>query len=483
MKQCGCFSIRRATTCAVILICLFTTSIDLLAQPAQTDTTAGTPAAGTPATPSTGTDVSALVQRLLSNAVENVGPEYKDVETAITLFQSQDFEGAKATLEKLKKQRPELPPTGVILGQLFAAAKNPGAARNSLEMAVRDDPNDPEAYVVFADTSFQQRRWTDASLLYDKANALIAQYDANPKRKKNLAIRIASGMAGVAEVREDWAAAQAQLNKFIALAPENVAAKTRLGRVLFMQKQYKPAYVAFQDAYKLDSKKVPRPEINMARLYQQNDDDARAQKLFELAAERDPDAISTILAVAQWALDSGDLKMAQETADKARGLDPNAFQVKLLDGILHAYNKEPAKAATAFEAAHQAAPTNPAAVNQLAIALVESPQEVQQKRALEYVQMNSQRYNDLGQQVGRETAITHAWVLFKLKQKQRAAQLLQRTLQSGGVGADSAYFAAYMLNDLGQQETAARLLKPVLEKNRIFPTRRDAESLLQQFGN
>lgn len=425
-----------------------------------------------------------IAERLLANAVENVGPQYDDVQTAIKLFQGQDFDGAKTTLEKVYSAQPELPPPGVLLGQMFAASKNPGAARNALEMAVRDTPSDPESFVVFADTAFQQRRWTDADLLYKKASNLISAYSANPKRKKNLEIRVASGMAGIAEVREQWAPATTMLTKFIQLAPENVAGQTRLGRVLFMQDSVKPAYEAFQKAYNLDKTKTPRPEINMARLYQQKNDEARAAKLFKLAMERDPNSIATQLAVAQWALDTGQQQLADQCATKARGIDPNSFQVKLLDGILAAYARDYQKAATAFESAHQAAPTNPAAVNQLAIALVELGQndEKQKKRALEYCQMNAQRYNDLSQQVGRETAVTQAWVYYKLGNTKQAAQLVARSLQSGGVGADSAYFAATILNELNQGATAAKLLKPVLEKKRIFPKRQDAEALLQKLN-
>lgn len=440
------------------------------------------------------TEPSDIAQRLLSSSVETVGPEYQDVETAVTLFKNGDFEGAKETLEKLKAKQPELPPAGVMLGQLFAAAKNPGAARNALEMAVRDEPNDPEAFVVFADTAFQQRRWTDADLLYQKASTLVNAYSANPKRKKNMSIRVVSGMAGVAEVREQWNASKNYLNEFIKLAPDNIAAQTRLGRVMFMmsfdeelsQEEAKEirvaAYKAFQTAYNLDKLNVPRPEINMARLYQKKGSDQLAKQLFELALKRDAENIRTQLAAAQWALDAGDLALAKKCAEKSRSIDEGSFQVKLLDGILFAYEKDFVQAATAFEAAHQAQPTNPAAVNQLALALVEQPDETQKRRALEYVQMNSQRHNDLSQQVGRETAVTQAWVYFKLNQKPQAAQLLQRALQSGGVGADSAYFSAFILNELQRGADAARLLKPVLEEKRIFPRRKDAEALLQKLS-
>ncbi len=173
-----------------------------------------------------------FIKQLIGNDVDEIGPQYQGLEGAVSRFLNQDYEGAKQELEAVTVKNPELPPASVLLGKMFVAAKNTNAARDAIENAVVENPADPEAYVIFADTAIQQRRWTEAELLYDKALTLVQDYNANPKRKKNISIGALNGLAAVAEIRKDWKTAEDRLRQLTQLDAENINALTRLGRAV-----------------------------------------------------------------------------------------------------------------------------------------------------------------------------------------------------------------------------------------------------------
>lgn len=207
------------------------------------------------------------------------------------------------------------------------------AARAAFEVAARDDSQDPEAFVVFGESALRQRRVTDASLLFERANNLLAAFDANDTRKKLLSMRAFSGVAAVAEMRGQWDQVRKALQRLLAVDEENVNAQIRLARAMFNQGDAESdkdlvndAYKTFQKVHKQDPAKIARPEINMARLYQQAGKGDNAQKLVNLAIERDPEGLATQLAAAQWAIDTGRTRSGQglcrESTSRGPGRDP-----------------------------------------------------------------------------------------------------------------------------------------------------------------
>ena len=209
----------------------------------------------------------------------NTSPFPPEMQAAIEKFKQRDFKGAEAMLKEAVEGKPSLPPAGVFLGRLYAQIKQPAAARTAFEQAVRDNPDDPEAYVVFADSALQQRRFTDAILLYEKASAVANSYSKNETRKKGLQTRSLNGIPAVSEARGDFDNAEASLRKVLASDPLNPAALSRLGRVLFQKgtkADEQKAYETFQKLYETDPQKMTRHEINMAKLYQGKDQTKQA---------------------------------------------------------------------------------------------------------------------------------------------------------------------------------------------------------------
>lgn len=423
-----------------------------------------------------------FINQLIGNDVDEVGPKYNGINDAMSRFLNRDFPGSLQLLKEVTAQNPELPPAGVLLGKMFAAAKNTAAARNAIENAVTDSPNDPEAFVIFADTAVQQRRWTDAELNYRRAYALVEQYSANPKRKKNLTISALNGLAAVSEFRKDWKGAEGYLTKLKELAPDNIQALTRLGRSYFQQggDGEKKAYSLFNDIWLANKLQVPRKEINMGRLYEANGRDASS--LYQRALERDPQTLATQLAVAKWAIDTGKLDIATRCSAAASKLAPSDFQTRQLEGILALYNQDYAGAERIYRIANQLQPSNNATMASMAVSLIEQSDEGKRRQALEYATMNLRLLNDRSQQSGRDAAVTMAWVLYRLGNVVQAERTLRDALAGGGVGFDSAYFAAQILSERGQAEASIQLLKPALATKRLFPSRKAAEALLAKLG-
>ena len=97
------------------------------------------------------------------------------------------------------------------MAQLFLQTNMGQAAQNALERAAVESPNDPEAYTVMGEIAIQQRRLAEARLLYEKANSLLSGFSGSATRKAALQKIVLSGLARTDQLRENWTAAQKEL--------------------------------------------------------------------------------------------------------------------------------------------------------------------------------------------------------------------------------------------------------------------------------
>ena len=385
-------------------------------------------------------------------------------------------------LTQAKEKHPSLPPAGVMLGIMYARANNPAAARNAYERAVRDAPDDPEAYVVFGDNALRQRNVTDAGLLFDRAVQKAEAYTANDARKNRFLTRAYSGSASVAEARESWEEAESWLRKAIELDAENIGYLTRLGRVLFKRNQEEAAYKIFQQVNEINPSKVARAEINMARLYQELGKEANAEKLITRVVDRDPGGLATQIAAAQWAIENGKVDFLRKCAERAAKADPNDLQSLVLQGFIARMDADYPKAEELFTKALEQAPSNAVTLNQLAVSLVEQPDEAKRRRAAEYAQIATLIHSDRTRLPAREATVTFAWVLHRLGRSLDAQRLLQSALSAGGVGPEASYFCAEILQKRGNTQVAKQLAEVATNTKQVYPSRAAAEELLSTLG-
>ena len=412
-----------------------------------------------------------LVGKAVSDDAQN-----QEVTGAINRFRDRDIDGCRAILERVKSNNAKMPPPGVMMAMLWLSVNQLGQARAELEEAVVKFPADPEPYLMMGDLAFQDRRVTDADMLFQQAAKLTGEYTENAKRKRDFEIRCHAGNAAVAEARKQWEKAQAALKSWIDLDPDNPSAHQRMGIVLFQLSKPQEALEQFREAKKLDQKAV-QPELAMARLY----DDAKkrdtAKKLIEAAIKEAPKDPAVLLAAAQWYLGQNDLERSKAIAEQAIALDAKNLEGKVVRGAIARVARDYKTAEKFFYDAHVQSPGNFPASNSLALVLIESDDKDSQQRALEMAEANVAMHRENSpQQVNALTTL--AWVYYKLGRREDAEKILAQITQNNALTTDGAYYVAKLLSDRGEKERARKILEEVLANEPMFATRPDAVDLL-----
>jgi Tfp pilus assembly protein PilF len=426
-------------------------------------------------------------------------PKYPDVEKALEKFNQRAFDEAEKALEDAVLRHPELPPAQVIMAQWFAQANQAFLMRMALEKSILKSATDPEAFVIFGNIALQDRRVTEAALLFAKAKELLTTFKQPGERKSILEPQTISGLAAVAEAREEWATAQSNLETLLKLVSdrkaggkeeeakknqETAVALQRLARALFQQKKPAESLTKLREAAAADKENVLTPEAALARFYEQYGDHANAVKWMANALKAAPEDLRTRLVEGQWALETGDLKEAETHAMKAKTIDPKSVDAKILHGVIELFKKDYKGAEKDFEDAHLMTPGNFAATNNLALALCEQKDDAKLRKALEYASTNFQ-----SNQKNPEAASTLGWVWYKNKDLDKAQQALQIAIQSGNLSADTAYYVAQVLfdrsqltNDKTQKDQAKSFLEAAVKNTRPFSMRPEAQILLDKLN-
>ena len=414
-------------------------------------------------------------QTLIGKAVSD-DAQNQEVTGAINRFRDRDIDGCRAILERAKSNNAKLPPPGVMMAMLWLSVNQLGPARAELEDCAVKFPTDPEPYLMMGDLAFQDRRVTDADMLFKEATRLTGEYAENAKRKRDFDIRCNAGSAAVAEARKQWELAQKHLQAWIDLDPDNASAHQRMGIVLFQLSKPQEALEQFREAKKLDQKAV-QPELAMARLY----DDAKkrdtAKKLIEAAIKEAPKDPAVLLAASQWYLGQNDLERAKAIAEDALRLDGKSLEGRVVRGAIARVARDYATAEKFFYDAHVQSPGNFPASNSLALVLIESDDKDSRQRALEMAEANVAMHRENSpQQVNALTTL--AWVYYKLGRREDAEKILAQITQNNALTTDGAYYVAKLLSDRGEKDRARKILEEVLANEPMFATRPDAVDLV-----
>jgi len=425
--------------------------------------------------PSRCAEAQITAQTLVGKAVSD-DAQNQEVTGAINRFRDRDIDGCRAILERVKSNNAKMPPPGVMMAMLWLSVNQLGPARAELEDTVVKFPKDPEPYLMLGDLAFQERRVTDADMLFREATRLSGEFSENAKRKRDFDIRCNAGSAAVAEARKQWDVAQKNLQAWIALDPDNASAHQRMGIVLFQLSKPTEALEQFREAKKLDQKAV-QPELAMARLY----DDAKkrdtAKKLIEAAVKEAPKDSAVLLAAAQWYLGQNDLERAKAIAEDALKLDAKSLEGKVVRGAIARVARDYTTAERFFYDAHVQSPGNFPASNSLALVLIESDDKESRQRALEMAEANVAMHRENSpQQVNALTTL--AWVYYKLGRREDAEKILAQITQNNALTTDGAYYVSKLLSDRGERDRARKILEEVLANEPMFATRPDAVDLL-----
>lgn len=398
----------------------------------------------------------------------------QEVTDAIELFKKGDYDGALKLLKEAAKKNPDLPPAQIMMAQFFSQANIPMGVRSALEQAVMELPDDPQAYIILADAAVRERRVTEAILLYERANSLLAAWKGSGTKKQAMQAQVYNGMSVALGLRGDWAGAQKHLEAWLKMDPKSAPALQELARCLFQQRNPQGSLEKLREAAKIDSNAL-LPETALAQYFARAGDQENAKKWLVAALTAAPRDLRTRLVAAQWAWELGQLDEARKQASGALQLDPRSLDAKILCGVIALFQKDYKAAELYFESAHLQAPKNFAASNNLALALVEQKDKTKKQRALEYAEANAKQYPKVG-----DALSTYGWVLYKVGRLEEAENALRAAAGQGGFGPDAAFYLASVLADRGQDADAKQLLQRALESPGLFPQRDEAKALLEK---
>jgi tetratricopeptide (TPR) repeat protein len=407
-----------------------------------------------------------------------------DLTDARTRFKNRDFDGALKLLEEAVKKNADLPPANVILVKWFAQNNLAQAVRNALERAVLASPDDPEAYLLLGNIAISERRITEAALLYEKASSLVEKV-TSAKRKEALLPQVYQGLAIASEAREKWETAKKYLDLWLQLKPDSLAAMQQLAQCDLQLGKEKDAFTLLKKVAKLDKDALP-PETAIFRFYAQTErakDKAKTKKWLAEALTVAPQDLKTQLLAAQWIWEMGNYAEAEKHAAAARDIDKASVDADIFSGVIALFRKDYKAAEGFFEAAHLLAPTNFAASNNLALALVEQgsleKDEAKKQRALQYAEANA-RANPKS----AEALSTYGWVLFKLGNYNDAEEALKAAASSGPTPEMAYYLASVLLLNKRstESENAKRYLEAALKSTAPFAQREEAQKLLDDLN-
>jgi Tfp pilus assembly protein PilF len=426
---------------------------------------------------------STVAEPMSSSDVVKPGDVQKaEFEAAFARFRSRDFDGALKLVQEIVKKNPDYPPPNLIIAQWFGQANIPAGVRNALERTVIEEPSDPEAYLIMGEMALRERRFTEAQLLYDKANDVMAKWKGSENRRKEMLPRIPAGLAATAINRGNWADAKINLEAWLKLDPKSAVAMQQLAQCLFQLKKVEgegSALEMLRAAAKIE-KNMMLPETVVAQWYMQSGEQDNAGKWLKNALTTAPKDVKTRLIAAQWAWENGRLDEADQQAAIAIQLEPKSLDGKILRGIIALFQKDFKSAEMFFESANIQSPGNFAASNNLALALVEQDDNAKKQRALEYAESNVRQYaksNDT--RAATESTSTYGWVLYRLGRHEEAEKWLKSSVSNQSLSAETAYYLACVLVDHGQEADAQKLLEGALSSKSPFAFRPEAKKLLE----
>ena len=469
---------------SIAIMCALTTT--LLAQtqrPATPAAPARQPAAAAPTTRAAAPAAApaAASDNTAASSLSNDPEIQQAVKEATEKFRASDIPGTLQIFKDLYAKRPEISPPHVNMAMLFLQSNAPQGAPLSLELATKETPDDPEAYLLLAELSLQQRGWTAAELLLNKADSLLPGYTVNAERKKNMVINSLRHRGQLADSREDWVLLQRCIDQIIKIRGDSAPLTRQLGYAYFQQKQDAKAKELFLKAEKMpDDQGLPADAV-MSQLYLRRGDQDAAAKALRDALAANPESPEVLSLAITTRLNDNQLDEARALVENLSKLDKKlnpqqgeSDNTKRLIGLVSLYRRDYATAERYFQDLVLKSPNDADATNGLALALCEQPDKAKIQRALEYAAANAQKHQN-----NREILSTFGWVCYKAERKQQALEVLKAASVGQQLTPNAALYLAKILVEEGQTDQAKNILAKVLESRQSFLMRVEAEELFK----
>lgn len=380
------------------------------------------------------------------------------------------------------QQHSDLPPGEIMFARLAFRSTQVQAGRNALELASINHSDDPELWNLFADLATRDGRLAESIVLFQHALEAAEQFNGDEIRKRKQTIAAHAGLGQLLQRRKQWDQAKTHLRSWIDLDQRNVAAWQRLATVFFQMERYETAEQTLINLSKF-SPDQPAAELTMGQMYQATGKFELAKESMLAAIRQNEDDLGTRVAVARWALASGERELLRSSVEKAKQLAPDSPAVDALQGMMERFAGDLLKAETIFAELYKNNPASFDATNGLALTLLSQDDEDKHARALQYAEVLVKSNPDRSTAKGRVAAATYAWALHRNGKNEEANQAIRLAVSGGEVSPEIGYFAAAIFEAVGEREAARVLVKAAIESPIAFPEQKQAEELLQRLGD
>jgi len=361
----------------------------------------------------------------------------------------------------------------VMLAVLFLSNNQPQAGRSLLERAAVERPDHPEIPTHFGEIALAESRLSDAQVQFDRATQLAGNERWSLKQRQTFLSHAYAGLAAVAERRQDWDAAYANLYLLSKLDAENARVQWRLGRSQFFKGKPEEALTLFQQAFAKEKTLEP-PELTMGGLWSQKKDVAKAEKWLADAVKKHSGDGRTYVGQTTFFLDQGRLEDARTAAKAGLKADPNNVQLRLLDAVAARSAGELDYAEKALQELVAKLPSDFGATNQLALVLAEQNDTKKKAQALD-IASNNQKLNPNNV----EAVTTLGWAMYRSGLPERAEQALQAAVRTGQASSDAAYYLGLLWSEKRKDE-AKKLFEAAIAAPGTFVHRKDCEEALKK---
>jgi len=402
--------------------------------------------------------------------------EIEELQQAAEHFQKQEYQRSWDLLVAARKKYSYLPPPRLMLARFFLVHDLLPPARVAMEQAAAEEPEYPGVYLTLAELALAERRVTDALVHFEKAGQLVQTGKWPDNQRIGFSVQVQSGLASVAEARQDWRSAARYLAAWLEMQPGSGRARYRLARALFAQGDLAAARTHLEKAAKDDPLLEPAP-VAMAWFHTHQGSAQKARDLIQRAAADAPNDARTRIAAATWFLYHREPDGAKPHAAAAERLDPKSKQASLIVAAVARHLRDYTAAESRLEALHRAEPGDLDVANQLALVLAEQADEAKRRRALDLAEATAKSHPG-----SAEAMATLGWVCYRLGRLADAEQALRAARAGASTRPDTAYYLARVLAERGQRAEAGKLLKQALDAPGTFVFYSDAKRLLEDWG-
>ena len=383
----------------------------------------------------------------ISEPAHNSSP----VAAARAAFQQQDISKCLSLLTIAKARESALPPPRLILADMYFQANARAAGRAMLERVALENPGHPELWRLQGSVALSEGRWTEAIMHFEHGLSLPTPTAWTEAQQQTFVLSMKKGLVAANERRGDLQEATTLLGEMTDITPLDSKLRDRYASLLFQINRKDQAIEQFRIAYLRDNTLSP-PELSMGIMYVNSGDNVQGDRWFARAVRAYPDnaLVYFQIAVALMVQDRADA--SAKLSAKAAELGMDTGNLQMVRGYAKRQLRRYDEAEAFFRAALQKTPNDVAAMNQLALVLIEQNDDGKKQEALEIARKVLQaRENSANAQV------TLGWVMYRSGMVSEAEDAFRKALEKPGLGPEGLYLAGRAFSDQGRDSEASKV--------------------------